>query len=198
MNKIKLCLVLLAVLFISCYRPLFEKAEIKKGATVGFGVGVVSCEAVTNTSDLLFTRGDYCLAGTGSFFIRHGYSEKFALFGQITAGTGFWLTNDYILPNHAPLIIDLQVGIKTKVKQHGAIRATIGFPSLVDLTYLYDYNAIITQNFSIGVPGVGMGLIIHPKLSNKRIGHISIQCSRPWIRYGHKIRPALFLGFGIE
>jgi hypothetical protein len=192
---------LLVILFISCYRPLFEKAEIKKGTTIGFGVGVGTCVAPTNMSDLLFTNFDYCLVGTGTLFIRHGFSNKIAIFGQVSAGSGKWLTKDDVSWDYSqgtPVILDIQAGMKFKTGQKGAMRVGIGFPNIVDLTYLYDYNSLLTQSFSIGIPGAGIGLIIHPKLSNKRIGHISIQCSRPWLRYGHKIRPAFFLGFGIE
>ncbi len=200
MNTIKLCLALLVVLFISCYRSLFEKAEIKKGTSVGFGVGVVTCDAITySTYDIMEWLFDYSLIGTGTLFIHHGYSKKIAWFGQVSAGTGVWFTKKGYYP-HRSKIFDIQTGLKIKVGQHGAIRTGLGFPGICDLTYLYDYNPVLTQNISIGVNGAGLGLIIHPKLSDKHIGHISINCSQSWAPppLGNKYRPSLFLGFGIE
>ena len=90
--------------------------------------------------------------------------------------------------------------MKFKVKQKGAIRTSIGFLNVLDLTYLHDYNPAITQSLSIGATGVAIGLIFHQKLSDKHIGHLSINYNQNWeiLASEHNCFPSLFLGFGIE
>jgi hypothetical protein len=199
MNTIKLCLAMLVVLFISCYRPLFEKAEIKEGTTIGFGVGVATSNAVSY-NDVLPSY-DYCLAGTGTVFYRHGFSEKRQIFIQVSGGTGWWLTNEYAryhFQYRTPIVYDIQAGMKFKIKEHGAIRGNIGFPGVIDLTYLRDINTTLTEHFTIGVRGIGLGLIFHAKLSKNHLGHISINCGQDWNIISGEFHPSLFLGFGIE
>jgi hypothetical protein len=202
MNTMKLCLALFAVLFISCYRPYFEKAEIKEGTSIGFGVGVTTCPSTTDGSGIYNIWDDYCLAGTGTLFFRHGFSEKRQLFIQLSGGTGWLLRKEYpdfIYRYGIPFVYDIQAGMKFKIGQKGAIRTSVGFPNVFDLTYLYDYNPALTQNLSIGGTGVGIGLVFHHKLSDKLVGHISINYSQniPWPNIP-LYRPSIFLGYGIE
>ena len=206
--------IVVVVLFICCATPIYERAAIQKGLLFGGGIGFNSGSTISGPPSGDFPYIDRYIGGLGTLFLKYGFSEYFSLFLQINAGKGFWLTyvdqevrNLYYPRQKNATFFDAQFGTKFSIGEegeYGAGRISIGYPSILDLCYLHDFNNSLTGDFGIGLRGLSLGLAHHYYPSEKVILHTAVNIAIGWEQfnyYGYSWEPhmpAINLGCCIE
>jgi hypothetical protein len=167
---------LAALLILACAGPFYERAAVTPGLSGGGGVGLTAGERMMmGYDDFPITVRDLSLLGSG--YIRYGLSDRTSIFAQATAGYGAW--NHEALAHATPAALalsltDIQLGAKFRLGGNGALKASLGLPSVVDVAYLHDFGRYITTNVGIGLRGASLGLTNHLYLAPGVVQHISL------------------------
>jgi hypothetical protein len=196
----------IALLVLNCAGPYYERAAITEGYSGGGGVGVTAGER------LMQVYGDFDewptvvrnVSGLATGYVRYGWSNSACFFAQATGGYGAW--------NHAaagrssnsalaPALTDIQLGVKFRAGRSGAVKAGIGLPGLLDISYLHDFGDSWTAGAGVGLRGLSLNLTNHLNISSTILQHTSFTVSafpypndetkRTWVA-------GAFLGVGWE
>lgn len=196
--------VLLAVA--GCSIPFFDRAEIVPGPKITGGISLNTGYAAPGVSEMplplpllliITPYEDYYLDIAGTARLGYGFSEKVELVLQGTLANGIWLTRSHEGPYLSPLIYDIQFGAKFRASRKSALQTTLGFPGLLDIWYLYDFNRFLTGTAGIGLRGIALGLTGTLPLKRNLLLHIgaNLTSGEMWGRPMHL--PAASLGIGL-
>lgn len=193
-------LVLLALA--GCSIPFFDRAEIVPGPKITGGISLNTGYATSGFSPVPpypigFGYSDYYLDIAGTLRLNYGFSEKAGLVLQGIVGNGIWLTHSHEGPYFSPLIYDFQIGAKFRTGKKGALQTTLGFPGLLDIWYIYDFNPYFTGTAGIGLRGIALGLTGTLPLKRNLLLHIGANLTSGEM-WGRPMRlPAASLGVGL-
>lgn len=194
-------LILLIVLTVTgCSIPFFDRAEIVPGPRIAAGIGMNTGYAASGNPSIpgpiSFPPKDYYLCLSGTLRLKYGFSEKVALVLQGSAATGIWLTGPAD-SSFTPSFYDLQCGAKFRTGKKGALQTTLGFPGLLDIWYIYDFNRFLTGTAGIGLRGIAIGLTGTLPLNRNLSLHIGANLTSGEM-WGRPMRlPAASLGIGL-
>ena len=208
-RKTGLWFVFFAALFASCGAPFYyERAQIDEGFSVAVGTGAGTGERISGSRGgigMAYPVFDAYAAGIGSLALRYAPNERSAVFLQADGGFGRWLTHR---AGDSSVMVTgaVQFGAKLRTGSHGAIRLALGAPSLADIVYLHDLTDFLSLNAGLGFRGVGLGIGLHPRISERLLGHVTLNGVRG-ISYRYRsgmsgdVGPfysSVALGFGLE
>jgi len=184
-------------LVLSCAAPLFERAAIAPGLGGALGVSAGSRVWTTGTDDLYPDLFVQCQSGQAHAGLRYGVSESWALF--IEAGGGPILAPDKrFMP---PFVFDGQLGVKLRTGDGGAVKLGVGFPGVVDVTFLNDFAPRWTTAVGIGGRGLSLMAAHHIQLASWLQGHPALSVAVMPVANdtpGWKWSVGGCLGFGLE
>jgi hypothetical protein len=195
-----------ALFLLNCAGPYYERAAITKGLSGGAGIGITAGERLAQVygdmDEWPTVVRDVSGLATGS--LRYGWSNSACFFAQATGGYGAWnheagyyRTNGELVP----ALLDVQVGLKFRAGHNGAVKAGIGLPGLLDVSYLHDFGRPWTAGVGVGLRGLSLGVTNHLNISPTVIQHTSLTITAfPFknVETGRSVVAGAFLGFGWE
>jgi hypothetical protein len=139
--------------------------------------------------------------GTG--YVRYGLSDRTSLFAQVTGGYGSWegVPTRTTAAELALMLTDIQLGAKFRTGEGGALKASIGPMSMVDVSYLHDFGSYFTACAGLGLRGASLGLTHHLYLTPTVIQHASLTVTAgyfPMTTAGRAFFGGAFLGISWE
>jgi len=182
----------------SCSIPLYERAEMSQGLSLGAGL---SAEAAWRTPFIdpehgFVSESDLGLCLTPSLCVRYGFSDRAGMFLSGYLGSGWWLRLDTIEipPNHSlspnPTGIDIRLGGKFRIGERGALLPALSFPGVFDLDYLHDFGPNLTGRVGLGLRGLSVGLNASRPLGDRLRGYVGLNLQEGW---GSTLPPAHYL-----
>lgn len=216
--RMLLGLAALAILLVcSCSIPLYERAEISPGLSLGAGV---SAEAAWQLTSLDFDHipgVDLGLCLTPTFSARYGFSERAGMFVSTHLGCGWWLGLDSLwqqdargalspvdrydqFPRPVPYVVDFRLGGKFRVGERGALVPALSFPGIIDLDYLHDFGPDLSGRVGLGIRGISVGLNASRPLGERLRGYVGLTVHEGWASATEDVRfiPSVALGCALE
>ncbi len=188
------------LLFVACSSfPLYDRAEIKPGPAVSGGVALGTgwtTSGYPRVGNLRPGYQDYYCDVIGTLGLRYGISQRFGLVLQGSLGNGIWLTGPED-SSFKPLIYEINAGAKMRTGSRSALLATLGYPSIFDLKFLYDFNRYLTGGVGIGLRGVALDLIGNLPLNRRTTLFLSGNITSGWFWLTPEPTPGFSLGAGI-
>lgn len=179
--------VLATVLACSCSIPLYERAEMSQGLSLGAGL---SAEAAWRMPLIDPEHGFGSVLGlclTPSLCVRYGFSDRAGMFLSGYLGSGWWLGLDTAAyhyhshtPNPNPVGVDVRLGGKFRIGERGALLPALSFPGVIDLDYLLDFGPNLTGRFGLGLRGLSVGLNASRPLGDRLRGYVGLTVHEGW------------------
>lgn len=202
MGKAKYRVMIVGLLLVTgCTIPLYDRAEIVPGPTIGGGLSLSTGNWPSSHPD--FWEGpvglpyiDSYLSLIGTFRVNYGISERVGLLLQPSLGAGQWRTG----PTGSMLFYDIQLGAKFRTSKHSALQTTVGFPGLLDLLYLHDFNQNLTGTAGVGFRGISLGLTAAAPLNRSLNLYLAgnIVSGWEWLKWANQPAASLGIGFGFK
>lgn len=189
------------LLVTGCSIPLYDRAEIVPGPTIGGGLSLSTGNGPSRYPD--FWEGpvglpyiDSYLSIIGTFQVNYGISKRVGLLLQPSLGAGQWLTG----PTGSMLFYDIQLGAKFRTCEHSALQTTLGYSSLLDLLYLHDFNRNLTGTAGVGFRGISLGLTAAYPLNRALNLYLAgnIVSGWEWLKWAKQPAASLGIGFGFK
>ncbi|MGQ9678826.1 MAG: hypothetical protein ACUVUD_06050 [bacterium] len=202
MEGTKYRLLLAGLLLITgCSIPFYDRAEIVPGPTINGGVSLTTGNWTSGHPTIWegpfgLPYIDSYLGITGTFRVNYGISERIGLLFQPSLGAGKWLAG----PTGQILIYDIQLGAKFRTSEHSALQTTLGYPSLLDLWYLHDFNQNLTGTAGIGFRGISLGLTAAIPLKSPLHLYLAgnIVSGWEWLKWAPQTAASLGMGLGFK
>jgi len=160
MKRIRRALLFMTLALLSCTAPLYETAEIRKGLTLGGGVGAFALR------DPATYYHSYDYDGlSASFLVRYSDTVR-AAFG--CQGALFWS------PGHVDPAYEAYLNRKVGLWPHGSCLIGLGYPRVVSVSFLQDIGNVVTIRIGGGLIGAfDCALGVHPRLTDHLRCHVS-------------------------
>jgi hypothetical protein len=178
-----------ALLFLSCAIPMFDKAAIEPGFSGGIGAGAAGGHMPSFDQDNPVTPANYRAFAAGGF-LHYGWSESHES-GLELAGGLLEKDRGYApTPSSGPAPIQARLYHKFALGRSNALKVGFGYPLILDLCWLHDFGRHWTTVVDLAPTNLALGAVWHQSLGGNCQGHLAIGVNAPYF--------AAHLGYAVD